>query len=72
MIGLTRQMAAEYASDDIRVNAIAPGYHRDTNLGREMNASATDAAISSFNDAIRRRTPMGRKGDPREMDGLIV
>jgi NAD(P)-dependent dehydrogenase (short-subunit alcohol dehydrogenase family) len=72
VIGLTRQMAAEYASDNIRVNAIAPGYHRDTNLGREMNASATEEAISFFEDAIKRRTPMGRKGNPREMDGLIV
>jgi NAD(P)-dependent dehydrogenase (short-subunit alcohol dehydrogenase family) len=72
VIGLTRQIAAEYASDNIRVNAIAPGYHRDTNLGRERKASATQEVISSFDEAITRRTPMGRKGDSREMDGLIV
>jgi len=72
MIGLTRQMAAEYASDNIRVNAIAPGYHRGTNLGKEMNAASTAEAMTSFDDAVTRRIPMGRKGDPREMDGLIV
>ncbi|MEH2482317.1 NAD(P)-dependent dehydrogenase (short-subunit alcohol dehydrogenase family) [Nitrobacteraceae bacterium AZCC 2146] len=72
VIGLTKQMAVEYAADKIRVNAIAPGYHRDTNLGRERKALATDEIISSFDDAVMRRTPMGRKGDPTEMDGLVV
>jgi NAD(P)-dependent dehydrogenase (short-subunit alcohol dehydrogenase family) len=72
VIGLTRQMAAEYAADNIRVNAIAPGYHRDTNLGRERKALANEEVISSFDNAIKQRTPIGRKGDPREMDGLIV
>ena len=35
MMGFTRQLAAEYATDNIRCNAIAPGFHGGTDLGRE-------------------------------------
>ena len=33
IIGFTRQVAAEYAKEKIRVNAIAPGWHGGTALG---------------------------------------
>ena len=32
LTGFTRQIAAEYAKDNIRANAIAPGWHGGTRL----------------------------------------
>src|ERR1700742_1080473 len=41
VIGFTRQVAAEYAVDKIRSNAIAPGWHGGTALGAERRAAST-------------------------------
>jgi NAD(P)-dependent dehydrogenase (short-subunit alcohol dehydrogenase family) len=72
VIGFTRQVALEYARDGIRVNAIAPGWHGGTQLGRERRAAATPAVIEEFESAIHRDTPMGRRGRPDELAGLVV
>ena len=39
VIGFTRQVAAEYAKEKIRVNAVAPGWHGGTALGAARRAS---------------------------------
>lgn len=72
VIGLTRQMAAEYAKDGIRANAIAPGWHGGTNLAAERRAIATPAEIQQFEDVILRGTPMGRRGKPEELQGMAI
>jgi NAD(P)-dependent dehydrogenase (short-subunit alcohol dehydrogenase family) len=72
VIGLTRQMAAEYAKDGIRANAIAPGWHGGTNLAAERKAIATPEDIARFEEVILRGTPMGRRGRPDELQGLAI
>ena len=72
VIGFTRQMAAEYAKDGIRANAIAPGWHGGTRLAEERKAKATPEEIAKFEEAILKGTPMGRRGRPEELQGLAI
>ena len=61
LISLTKIQAIEWAEREIRVNAIAPGYIR--------NASTDDLVQSGSIDdeAICRRTPLGRFGSEEEV-----
>lgn len=72
VIGLTRQTAAEYAADNIRVNAIAPGWHGGTRLGDVNRSSMNNEMISRFEDAVLDGTPMKRRGVPDELAGLLL
>src|SRR5579862_289489 len=72
VIGFTKQMAAEYAKDGIRANAIAPGWHGGTRLAEERKATATPAEIERFEETILRGTPMGRRGRPEELQGMVI
>lgn len=67
LIGLTRACAAAYASDDIRINAIAPGLVQ-TPMSRR---AAQNADIMS---AVRRRQALagGRIGLPTDLDAAVV
>jgi NAD(P)-dependent dehydrogenase (short-subunit alcohol dehydrogenase family) len=72
IVGLTRQIAIEYAREGIRANAIAPGWHGGTQLGRERRLTATPEDIAQFEAAIVRDTPMGRRGRADELEGLVI
>jgi 2-deoxy-D-gluconate 3-dehydrogenase len=63
LIGLTKANAIELAPLGIQVNAIAPGWH---------NTAMTDGRGSRFDEAVGRRTPAGRWGDPDDLVGAAV
>jgi gluconate 5-dehydrogenase len=62
---LARQMAVEFATQGITVNAIAPGFF-DTELNTPIKENADLFA------AIKARTPMGRWGDPEKEIGAAA
>ena len=62
---LTRGMAAEWARDGIRVNALAPGYIM-------TDQTAASAKIPEVYERNIRNTPMGRYGRLEELKGAIV
>ena len=72
VIGFTRQLAVEYAREHLRVNAIAPGWHSGTRLARERAGTATAADLAQFEKFIVDSVPMGHRGTPDELAGLVL
>jgi NAD(P)-dependent dehydrogenase (short-subunit alcohol dehydrogenase family) len=72
VIGFTRQVAAEYATEKIRSNAIAPGWHGGTALGAERRAASSPEDIKQFEQAIHARIAMKHRGVPDDLVGLVV
>ncbi len=64
---LTRVLAIEYAREGIRVNAIAPSYFD----GTELMDKVFEATPATREYSIS-RTPMGRLGQPEDLEGAIV
>jgi len=64
LVHLTRTMAVELARRGITVNAIAPGYFA-TDMNRSFLASDTGQALIG-------RIPMGRSGQPEDLDGALL
>jgi NAD(P)-dependent dehydrogenase (short-subunit alcohol dehydrogenase family) len=63
--GLTRELAAQWAADGVRVNAIAPGW-----FPSEMTAELLDDERSRR--WFERQCPMGRPGRVDELDGVLL
>jgi NAD(P)-dependent dehydrogenase (short-subunit alcohol dehydrogenase family) len=61
---LTKSLAAAWAKDGIRVNAIAPGWI-STELTRALEEDEARSA------GILARTPMGRWGQPSDLGGVV-
>jgi NAD(P)-dependent dehydrogenase (short-subunit alcohol dehydrogenase family) len=63
---MTRTLASEWGQAGIRVNAVAPGYIRTPMVAALERSSAVSM------EPARRRTPLGRFGEPDEVASLIA
>jgi NAD(P)-dependent dehydrogenase (short-subunit alcohol dehydrogenase family) len=63
VIGLTKTAAIEYAEQNIRVNAVCPGY---------IQTPMTRDAVQRRGDAMFDRVPMRRLGQPEEIAEMVV
>jgi len=66
LVNLTRELAAQWARQGVRVNCLAPGWFRS-----EM----TEGLLFGEERAerwMRQRTPMGRGGEEGELDGALL
>ena len=65
LLGMTRALANEWATDRIRVNAIAPGY-----METELTAAHREDPAKAEN--MLRRIPIGHWGTPADLAGAAV
>ena len=65
LIQMTRNLACEWASDGIRVNAVAPWYIR-------TQRSASALSSPDYLEEVLSRTPLGRVGEPHEVAAAIA
>lgn len=65
VMGLTRELACEWAQHNINVNAIAPGYMATENT-RALQADPVRSVD------IMKRIPAGRWGSPADLAGAVV
>ena len=63
LIGLTRELAASWGRQGIRVNAIAPGF---------FHSRMADTSIAMVEPGIRATSPIPRVGEPGELKGVAV
>lgn len=70
--GFTRQLASEYARDNIRCNSVAPSFCLDTNLGKERRAAASQRSNEQFASSVLSRTPLRRFGTSEDLLGLVI
>ena len=63
LMGLTRELAATWGRDGIRVNAIAPGF---------FHSRLADAVIEYVEPEIQRRNPIPRVGAAGELKGVAL
>ncbi len=63
LMGLTRELAASWGRDGIRVNAIAPGF---------FHSRLADPAIPLAEPSIKASCPIPRVGAPGELKGVAV
>lgn len=63
LIGLTKSMAKELASRNIRVNAVAPGY---------IQTDMTDALTPEQREAFAKEIPLQRAGTPEEIASAVL
>jgi NAD(P)-dependent dehydrogenase (short-subunit alcohol dehydrogenase family) len=68
VLGLTRTMALAHAKDNIRVNAVCPGYFK-TPMTQSLR-NGPDEGLKHVTENLR--VPMGRWGEPHEIGSVVA
>ncbi len=63
LLGLTKTLAKEYASRNVTVNAVTPGY---------IETDMTSGLTADLRAEMVRQTPLGRVGTPEDVAGAVV
>jgi len=63
VVGMTRQLAAEWGEHGITVNAICPGF---------FPSKMTRGTLDTSGEMVRKMTPTRRLGGPEDLKGLAV
>jgi NAD(P)-dependent dehydrogenase (short-subunit alcohol dehydrogenase family) len=63
VVGLTKTAALEYAADNIRVNAVCPGY---------IETKMTEETMRRRGEQILSMVPFHRMGKPEEIAEMVV
>jgi gluconate 5-dehydrogenase len=63
LMGLTRELAASWGRQGVRVNAIAPGF---------FHSRMADPVIPTVEPDIKANSPIPRVGEPGELKGVAV
>ncbi len=63
VLGLTKTAALEYAKDNIRVNAVCPGY---------IETRMTEDTMRRRGEELMGRVPFGRMGKPEEIGEMVL
>jgi NAD(P)-dependent dehydrogenase (short-subunit alcohol dehydrogenase family) len=73
VVAMTRQLAADYAAEGIRVNAVAPGAVRTALSEGQLRSRARDESdYTHLEEALIARYPMGRWGEPGDVAEAVV
>jgi 3-oxoacyl-[acyl-carrier protein] reductase len=71
---MAKTLSFELAKDNILINSVGPGTH-DTDRIRELDAAKAEREGRTVADVAAeslRAIPLGRRGRPEELAGLIV
>jgi NAD(P)-dependent dehydrogenase (short-subunit alcohol dehydrogenase family) len=74
LLGLTRALSLEVASENIQVNSICPGWV-DTEMARQGLQGMAKAMTISYEEAHRiamKSVPLGRMSKPTEIAGMVA
>jgi meso-butanediol dehydrogenase / (S,S)-butanediol dehydrogenase / diacetyl reductase len=68
VVNLTRQLAADYTREGIRVNCVCPGWI-PTGFNDPVLADMSDAEVEAM---VKATVPMGRQGTPEEIAAAVT